>query len=200
MGASRRKVQDIFSFALSNTQDKHVLSGFAHPRSHLRALPGHSCQACAGVGDLSHRQATLTLLLLLITHHEMLASHTAPTSVHSIDDIKVTAAVTNTGSEAIKVLKYGTVLDGDMPTRSFAVSKDGVHADFTGIKISVDLEQIGEEAFVTIPAGETVTVSHDGQSTLSPTYFRTLTSTSNLHIDSCSFVQLRVSRYWHIHF
>ncbi|KAI0763229.1 Metalloprotease [Irpex lacteus] len=88
-------------------------------------------------------------------------SLTAPTSVHSIDDIKVTAAVTNTGSEAIKVLKYGTVLDGDMPTRSFAVSKDGVLADFTGIKISVDLEQIGEEAFVTIPAGETVTVSHD---------------------------------------
>ncbi|KAI0092870.1 Metalloprotease [Irpex rosettiformis] len=88
-------------------------------------------------------------------------SLSAPTSVHSIDDIKVTAAVTNTGSEAIKVLKYGTVLDGNMPTRSFTVSKDGVLADFVGIKLSVDMNEIGEEAFVTIPAGETVTVDHE---------------------------------------
>ncbi|KAI0368404.1 Metalloprotease [Pilatotrama ljubarskyi] len=88
-------------------------------------------------------------------------SLTAPTEVHSIDDIKVTAAVTNTGSEALKVLKFGTVLDSDLPTRSFTVSKDGVAADFTGIKLQIDLESLDDSAFVVIPAGETVLVEHE---------------------------------------
>ena len=89
---------------------------------------------------------------------------TAPSDVDSITDIKVTAAVTNMGSEAIKVLKFGTVLDNRYPTRSFTVSKDGVAANFTGIKMQIDLEAMGDAAFVTIPAGETVVVEHDGQS------------------------------------
>ncbi|KAH9887669.1 Metalloprotease [Cubamyces lactineus] len=88
-------------------------------------------------------------------------SLTAPTDVHSIDDIKVTAAVTNTGSEALKVIKYGTVLDSDLPTRSFKVSKDGVAADFTGIKLQVDIDSLDDSAFVVIHAGETVIVEHE---------------------------------------
>ncbi|KAI0818708.1 Metalloprotease [Irpex lacteus] len=105
---------------------------------------------------------SLALLALALT--STLSSATPaepPSSVHSIDDIKVTAVVTNTGSEAVKVLKYGTILDGNMPTRSFVVSKDGVYADFTGIKLSLDLTRVNGDAFVTIPAGETVTVNHD---------------------------------------
>ncbi|KAI0773567.1 Metalloprotease [Fomes fomentarius] len=88
-------------------------------------------------------------------------SLTAPAEVHSIDDIKLTAAVTNTGSEAVKVLKYGTVLDNQFPTRSFAVSKDGIAANFTGIKLQLDLEALDDSAYVTIPAGETVVIEHD---------------------------------------
>ncbi|KAI9060880.1 Metalloprotease [Trametes sanguinea] len=88
-------------------------------------------------------------------------SLTAPTDVHSIDDIKVTAAVTNTGSEALKVLKYGTVLDSELPTRSFTVSKDGAVADFTGIKLQIDLDALDDSAFVVIPAGETVMAEHN---------------------------------------
>ena len=57
-------------------------------------------------------------------------------SVTSIDDVKITAAVTNTGSEAVKVLKYGTVLDSQLPTRSFHVTKDDADVAFTGIKVS----------------------------------------------------------------
>ncbi|KAI0773565.1 Metalloprotease [Fomes fomentarius] len=88
-------------------------------------------------------------------------SLTAPTEVHSIDDIKLTAAVTNTGSEAVKVLKYGTVLDNQFPTRSFFVSKDGIAANFTGIKLQLDLEALDDSAYVTLPAGETVVIEHD---------------------------------------
>ena len=86
----------------------------------------------------------------------------APTEVASIADIKLTAAVTNTGSSALKVVKYGTVLDSALPTRSFVVSRDGVEAAFTGVKLQVDLDQAGEDAFVVIPAGETVLVEHEG--------------------------------------
>lgn len=70
--------------------------------------------------------------------------------------------MTNTGSEAVKVIKYGTVLDSDLPTRSFKISKDGVAADFTGIKLQVDIDSLDDSAFVVIPAGETVMVEHEG--------------------------------------
>ncbi|KAI0771675.1 Metalloprotease [Trametes elegans] len=95
-------------------------------------------------------------------------SLTAPADVRSIDDIKVTAAVTNTGSEDLKVLKFGTVLDSDIPTRSFTVLKDGVAANFTGVKLQLDIDSLDDSAFITIPAGETIVVEHEG--TLAPLY------------------------------
>ncbi|TFK81245.1 Metalloprotease [Polyporus arcularius HHB13444] len=88
-------------------------------------------------------------------------SVTAPTEVQSIDDIKVTAAVTNTGSEDVKVLKFGTILDNHYPTRSFTVSRDGIAANFTGIKLQIDLDVLDDFAYVVIPAGETVIVEHE---------------------------------------
>lgn len=59
----------------------------------------------------------------------------AAVSVESIDDLKLVAEVTNTGSEDVKVLKYGTVLDDKLPTRVFTVTKDGSTVPFTGIKV-----------------------------------------------------------------
>jgi deuterolysin len=55
-------------------------------------------------------------------------------SVSSIKDLVFTAKVTNTGTEDVKVLKYGTVLDS-LPTRSFAVQKDGADVAFNGVKV-----------------------------------------------------------------
>lgn len=88
-------------------------------------------------------------------------SLSAPKSVSSIDNITVTAAVTNTGSEAVKVIKYGTVLDSGLPTASFQVSKAGKPAKFTGVKLMVDPDALDDSAFVVIGAGETVTVEHE---------------------------------------
>lgn len=56
-------------------------------------------------------------------------------SVSSIDDLKFTASVTNNGAEPVKILKYGTILDDKLPTRSFTVTKDGQEVNFTGIKV-----------------------------------------------------------------
>ncbi|KAG5644267.1 hypothetical protein DXG03_008752 [Asterophora parasitica] len=81
--------------------------------------------------------------------------------VKSVDDLKFTAAVTNTGSEAVKILKYGTILDDKLPTRSFTVTKDGATVPFTGVKLSISLDDLDDTAFTVIPAGETVTVNHE---------------------------------------
>ncbi|KAJ6511641.1 Metalloprotease [Mycena vulgaris] len=85
----------------------------------------------------------------------------ASSSVNSITDLVLTAAVTNTGTEDIKVLKYGTILDADLPTRSFTVTRNGTVVPFTGIKLSVSLADADDSAYTTILAGETVTVIHD---------------------------------------
>jgi len=80
-------------------------------------------------------------------------------AVNSVDDLKFTASVTNTGSEAVKILKYGTILDGKLPTRSFTVTKDGKEVAFTGIKMTITLEDEG--VYTVIKPGETVTVEHE---------------------------------------
>ncbi|KAL1747525.1 hypothetical protein HDZ31DRAFT_31672 [Schizophyllum fasciatum] len=81
-------------------------------------------------------------------------------SVNSVDDVKITAAVTNTGAEAVKVLKYGTVLDAELPTRSFRVTKDDADVAFTGIKMTLSIPDLDDSAFATIQPGETITAEH----------------------------------------
>ncbi|KAL0950392.1 hypothetical protein HGRIS_010352 [Hohenbuehelia grisea] len=82
-------------------------------------------------------------------------------SVESIDELKLTAEITNTGSEDVKVLKYGTILDDKLPTRSFSITKDGSAVPFTGIKMQVSIADADDTAYTVIPAGKSVTVQHD---------------------------------------
>ncbi|KJA29559.1 hypothetical protein HYPSUDRAFT_60416 [Hypholoma sublateritium FD-334 SS-4] len=82
------------------------------------------------------------------------------TFISSVNDLTFTASVKNTGSDAVKILKYGTILDEKLPTKSFTVTKDGAAVPFTGIKMSVSLTEVDDSAFVTIAPGATVTVSH----------------------------------------
>lgn len=56
-------------------------------------------------------------------------------SINSVNDLTFTASVKNTGSDAVKILKYGTILDEKLPTKSFTVTKDGAAVPFTGIKV-----------------------------------------------------------------
>ncbi|ESK82326.1 neutral protease 2 [Moniliophthora roreri MCA 2997] len=87
---------------------------------------------------------------------------TGPTGpVSDVNQLKFKATVKNTGSEDVKILKYGTILDSSLPTRSFAVTKDGEDVQFTGIKLQVSLDKPDDSSFVSIPAGQSVTVDHD---------------------------------------
>jgi len=62
---------------------------------------------------------------------------TPANKVASVSDLRVLATVKNVGDEDLKILKFGTVLDNKLPTRSFTVSKDGKEAPFTGIKVCI---------------------------------------------------------------
>ena len=52
-----------------------------------------------------------------------------------VSDLRVVAAVKNVGDEDMKILKSGTVLDDEHPTRSFIISKDGKEVPFAGITV-----------------------------------------------------------------
>ncbi|KAJ7133283.1 hypothetical protein C8R44DRAFT_611296 [Mycena epipterygia] len=97
-----------------------------------------------------------------IPAHPLSVALSSPSSsVHSIRDLTLSAAVTNNGAEDIKVLKYGTILDADLPTRSFTVTRNDTVVPFTGVKLSISLIHAGESAYTTIPVGKTVTVVHN---------------------------------------
>ncbi|KAJ7669969.1 Metalloprotease [Mycena polygramma] len=81
--------------------------------------------------------------------------------VDSIADILLTAAVTNSGTKDITVIKYGTILDAAQGTRSFTVTRDGTPILFTGVTLSLSLPDLDDKDCVTIPAGQTVTVVHN---------------------------------------
>ncbi|KAF8963640.1 Metalloprotease [Flammula alnicola] len=71
----------------------------------------------------------------------------ASPSFTSVADLKFTASVKNTGTEAVKILKYGTILDDKLPTKSFVVTKDGVAVAFTGVKVNFASAGAGKFSF-----------------------------------------------------
>lgn len=50
---------------------------------------------------------------------------TALETAKYVNKMTVTVFVTNTGSEFVKLLKAGSVLDSDLPTRSFVLREQG---------------------------------------------------------------------------
>ena len=55
--------------------------------------------------------------------------------VASVSELRIITTVKNVGDKDLKILKPGSVLDNQRPTRSFVVRKDGKVVDFTGIKV-----------------------------------------------------------------
>ena len=55
--------------------------------------------------------------------------------VASASELRVIATVRNVGNEALKVLKFGTVLDDNLRTPSFIIRKDGKEVHFTRVAI-----------------------------------------------------------------
>ncbi|TFK97313.1 Deuterolysin metalloprotease family-domain-containing protein [Pterulicium gracile] len=83
-------------------------------------------------------------------------SAVSPT-VSSIEDIILTAVVSNPTSEDIKFVKFNSVLD-ELPTKSFLVKKGDSDVLFSGVDIVPAITE--DAAFVTIPAGGSIAMNH----------------------------------------
>ncbi|KAJ7497787.1 hypothetical protein FB451DRAFT_1121542 [Mycena latifolia] len=100
----------------------------------------------------------LSALTLALSAGDLKVSLTAVApSVESVDDIILTAVVSNPTAEDIRVIAKNNVLDGSA-TSSFAVSKDDSQVLFTGVRTTLDLS--AEGIYMTIPAGSSVAVNH----------------------------------------
>jgi len=62
--------------------------------------------------------------------------------VDSIDDIVISAIVTNPTDRDIRVFAKNNVLDGSTTTTSFTVSKDGKDLFFTGIQVRATYHRV----------------------------------------------------------
>ncbi|CAG7851105.1 SubName: Full=Uncharacterized protein {ECO:0000313/EMBL:CCA72324.1} [Serendipita indica DSM 11827] len=86
-------------------------------------------------------------------------STTSP-AIDSVDGLSLTATVENTSDQDIKILKFGTVLDSNLPTNSFLVSRGAQSVPFTGVQIQLSMNDLTEDSFVTIPAGKSISATH----------------------------------------
>ena len=59
------------------------------------------------------------------------------------------------------MLKAGSVLDDKLPTRSFFVKKGDSKVDFSGVKVTLAMDKLGEDNYVTIQPGSSVNATHD---------------------------------------
>ena len=64
-----------------------------------------------------------------------LSLSTPANKVVSASDLRVAATVKNAGDDDLKILKLGTVLDNEHPTRPFIVRKDGKEVPFIGTTV-----------------------------------------------------------------
>ncbi|KAF5384104.1 hypothetical protein D9615_003344 [Tricholomella constricta] len=78
-------------------------------------------------------------------------------SVNSVDDIVISAIVSNPTDSDIRVIAKNNILDNS-PTKSFTVTKDGDDILFTGLRVSFDLTS--DSVYTTIPAGSSIAVNH----------------------------------------
>jgi len=80
-------------------------------------------------------------------------------SVKTVDDIIISAVITNPTNKDIRVIAKNNILDSS-PTKSFSVSKAGKNVVFSGIRATYDFSASG--VYKTIPAGSSIAVNHTG--------------------------------------
>lgn len=117
-----------------------------------------------------------------------------PSSVSSVENLKLTTTLTNTGDETLKILNDPRGPLNKLPTDTFAISAgSGATPSFTGIKLKyVPSTAVKLGAFTVLAPGESVAVDHD-RAFIFPWGHR---ASANLCLSSsCAHVQLhRVRR------
>ncbi|KAI5889373.1 zincin [Schizophyllum commune H4-8] len=86
---------------------------------------------------------------------------TGSNNVSSFDALQLRAIVTNTGTQTLRLLKYQTVLDTDLPTNSFRVTKGEEEVPFIGIRLTISVPDLDDSAFATLAPGQAVEAVHN---------------------------------------
>ena len=86
-----------------------------------------------------------------------------PSSVSSVESLKLTTTLTNTGDETLKILNDPRGPLNKLPTDTFAISAgSGATPSFTGMKLKYVPSTAAElGAFTVLAPGESVAVDHD---------------------------------------
>ena len=86
-----------------------------------------------------------------------------PSSVSSVESLKLTTTLTNTGDETLKILNDPRGPLNKLPTDTFAISTgSGATPSFTGMKLKYVPSTAAElGAFTVLAPGESVAVDHD---------------------------------------
>lgn len=86
-----------------------------------------------------------------------------PSSVTGVENLKITATITNTGSELVKVLNDPRGLLSKRPANKFAIANaKGARPSFTGVKVKYSPEYAAKDgAFTVLAPGASVSITHD---------------------------------------
>ncbi|KAI1434759.1 neutral protease 2-like protein [Xylaria sp. CBS 124048] len=101
-------------------------------------------------------------LLTSLAGAASLGKRDSPLDVHieQVGNSGVKATITNSGSEDLKLLKTGSILDS-APVEKVRVFQGNNKLDFQGVRLRISTAGFDEEAFQTIPAGQNIVVSFD---------------------------------------
>ncbi|GFP54800.1 hypothetical protein ACSS6W_002679 [Trichoderma asperelloides] len=80
--------------------------------------------------------------------------------LESAGNAEIKAVITNTGKNSLKIFKSGTILDNSAVEKVSITSGEHTVA-FDGIRQRISTENLGEDAFQSIPAGESIEVTFD---------------------------------------
>ncbi|TFK72462.1 deuterolysin M35 metalloprotease [Pluteus cervinus] len=88
---------------------------------------------------------------------------TGPSAVNGVSNLKVSATLTNTGDETLKVLNDPLSPLSTIPANTFAITNaDGASPSFAGVKAKFVPQRAAElGSYVTLAPGESKTVEHD---------------------------------------
>ncbi|TFK72461.1 zincin [Pluteus cervinus] len=88
---------------------------------------------------------------------------TGPSAVNGVSNLKVSATLTNTGDETLKVLNDPLSPLSTIPANTFSITNaDGASPDFTGVMAKFVPQRAAElGGYITLAPGESKTVEHD---------------------------------------
>ena len=91
---------------------------------------------------------------------------TGADAVDGVENFKVTATLTNTGDETLKLLNDPRGALHTLPANTFAITNDsGASPSFTGVKVKYSLTNAAKltdpSVFTVLEPGKSVSVTHD---------------------------------------